>query len=99
MSEIDPYANKKKNQNNEMRAMSHSTIPSDQGGNRTDDTTKRAEKSRGSIPSVQKQAAKENSKMGGSQSPSYGGGQGPDRSDRKTRGKTSSEKEKDDGLE
>ena len=82
MSEIDPYANRKKNQNNEMRAMSHSTIPSDQGGNRTDDTTKSAERSRGSNPSIQRKAAKENSKIGGNPSPSD---QGLDKSDRKTR--------------
>jgi hypothetical protein len=94
MSEIDPYTNRKKNQNNELRAMSHSTIPSDQGGNRTDDTTKRADKSRGSIPSVQRQAAKENSRTGGSQSPSA---KGRRKSDRKTR--KDSEKETDDGLE
>ena len=97
MSEIDPYAARKKKQNNETRVMTRPAIPSDQGGNRTHDTTKPADRSIGSNPAAQKKNAKENSRMGGSQSPSYGGGQGPDTSDRKT-GKTSGA-EDDDGLE
>ncbi len=78
--------------------MTHSTIPSDQGGNRTDDTTTQADKSSGSNPAIQRKNAKENSKMSGSQSSSYGGGQGPDTSDRKTT-ETPKVDEEDDGVE
>jgi hypothetical protein len=86
MSEKDPYSNKKKNQNNESREMSNSSIPSDQGGYRTDDTTRPADKSQGQ---------NNNSRIGGSQSQNYGGGSSNAQGSMKTINETSDEQEED----